>query len=153
MIPSPLIIETHFFSKIQIEASAINADNAGEGVLSSHLECRKHKDAENRFLMQLGVKLTADKDKGTPLYTFEVEAVGIFTVRDAVPKDQVKKLVTANGAAMLYGAIREMVANLTARGPHIEFNLPTVTFIDDAEKANSHKEVAAKTKKQVKAHK
>jgi preprotein translocase subunit SecB len=59
----------------------------------------------------------------------------LFHVVDAWPKAKVKALVEANGAALLYGAIRELVINLTSRGPWPAVVLNAVTFIRPEQKA------------------
>jgi hypothetical protein len=65
-----------------------------------------------------------------PFYTGEFVAVGFFRVRPDFPADQATKLVAVTGTSMLYGAVREMVANLTARGPAPMLNLVSVAFTD-----------------------
>jgi hypothetical protein len=73
----------------------------------------------------------ADKEGDDPVpYTGEIEAVGFFSVDQTWPEGNVGQLVVVNGPAVLYGMVREMVAGLTARGPHKPITLPTVTFVD-----------------------
>jgi len=38
------------------------------------------------------------------------------------------------GASLAYGSIRETVANLTARGPHGTYLLPSVSFLETKHK-------------------
>jgi hypothetical protein len=38
------------------------------------------------------------------------------------------------GSSLSYGMIRETVANLTARGPHGAYLLPSVSFLDTQRK-------------------
>jgi hypothetical protein len=38
------------------------------------------------------------------------------------------------GASLAYGMIRETVANLTARGPHGTYLLPSVSFLETQRK-------------------
>jgi len=82
-------------------------------------------------MVQLGIRQTGDEEDGCPEYTFEIEVVGLFDVDSEYPADKAENLVRVNGPAVLFGAIREMVANLTARGPFPTVELPTVTFIDE----------------------
>ena len=131
MIPSPLSLETHFFGHIEVTAQRASPEELGEGTLDSYLECQRHEEERNRWLVQLGIKKEADEKEGTPPYTFYVEAVGLFSVLPDYPEEKVESLVRVNGAAVLYGAIRELIANLTARGPYPQVDLPTVTFLDE----------------------
>ena len=68
------------------------------------------------------------KDGSKPTYTGEVHAVGVFRVLVGVPSEEVAKLVEVNGASLLFGAIRELVLNLSGRGPWPAVCLSTVSF-------------------------
>lgn len=148
MIPSPLQVDIHFFTKIELGVSDIDPEKAGEGVLHSFLECKRHKDAERKYMLKLALKQTPGKAEGTPLYTFEFEVVGLFTVHEDYQVEKgVERLVRVNGAAVLYGAIREMAATLSARGPYPPITLPTVTFLDEAQPEGSKAKIKPKTGK------
>lgn len=56
-------------------------------------------------------------------------AVGFFGVSEAVPENKVEALVFENGAALVYGAIRDLVSTITARGVLGPLMLPTPTFV------------------------
>lgn len=131
MIPSPMSLDSHFFTHIELKASGVEPDKAGEGVLVHRLHCMRHKEHPRKFMVSLGLKQTDDKEKGSPLYTFQFDVIGMVTVRDDYPEDKVETLARVNGAALLYAAIREMAANLSGRGPFPIVNLPTVSFIDE----------------------
>ena len=134
MMPSPLSLETYFFTKIHLDACEKAGKEPATGVLSSKVNCLQHKQDAQKWMVTLGVSQHEDKEKGRPPYVFEVEAVGFFTVDKQYPAEKAEVLVRANGAAVLFGAIREMVANLSARGPFAQVNLPTVTFVDEVVK-------------------
>jgi preprotein translocase subunit SecB len=134
MILSPLALQTHFFTKVNVDACPEACDAAGEGALSSSIEFQQHEDDSQKWLVNLGVRRENSSDEeGCPEYTFDVEIVGIFEVDEDYPQDSVDKLIRANAPAMLYGAVREMLLNVTGRGPFGPCSLPTVTFIDEAE--------------------
>jgi preprotein translocase subunit SecB len=67
--------------------------------------------------------------ENSPCYTAEVHAVGVFRVQEGWPEERIVELVEANGAALLYGAIRELLCNLTSRGPWPMLSITAVTFI------------------------
>jgi len=62
--------------------------------------------------------------KGTVVF------VGIFDVNPQVPEDEMPRLVAINGASILYGAAREMIANISARGSNRLVTLPSISFHD-----------------------
>ncbi len=61
-------------------------------------------------------------------YTGQFELQGVFTVIDEFPEAEHLDLVGAVGPGILYAALREMVFNMTARGPWPAVTLPTVHF-------------------------
>ena len=54
---------------------------------------------------------------------------GYFVVHEKYPTLKIKDLIEVTGASILYGACREMLANLTARGSHGVVSLPSVSFV------------------------
>ena len=93
-------------------------------------------ETPNRFQVVLRLKLLSPEGKKAA-YTGEIHAVGLFKVVDKWPKDKVEQLVEANGSALLYGAIRELLINLTSRGPWPVVVLNSVTFIRPNAKSGS----------------
>lgn len=71
--------------------------------------------------------IASDEEKRCP-YNLDIKAAGLFTVHDSVPKEKEEAFVYESGAAMVYGAIREMVATVTGRSVHGVFTLPTASF-------------------------
>ncbi|MCP5487629.1 MAG: protein-export chaperone SecB [Verrucomicrobia bacterium] len=132
MIPSPLLLECHYFTRVNVEAAAdVDSAEADAGVFKHRIDCKRHKEESRRFMLTLGLKRVAGKKEGTPHYTWEIEVVGFLTVDAEYPEEKVEALVKVNGPAVLYAAAREMVANITSRGPFPAVNLPTVTFVDE----------------------
>jgi len=68
-------------------------------------------------------------DKPVP-YKLDVGAAGLFTVSPAIPPENQERLVYENGAALVFGAIREMVATVTGRFHRGSLVLPTLTFMN-----------------------
>lgn len=135
MINSPLRLDTYFFTRIHVDACEKAAEKPAEGELSHKLDYLRHKEDPRKWMITLALRQAEDKGKCCPAYTFEIHAVGMFSVDKGYPDEKVESLVRVNGPALLYGAIRELVANLTARGPFAAVHLPTVSFIDEAKGA------------------
>lgn len=91
------------------------------------------KDDERTWIIILNVKVKPRGDEKIP-YQLEVEALGSFRVADDWPQDKIKALVYANGTSLLYGAAREMISSITARGPYEMITLPTMSFTDTVPK-------------------
>jgi preprotein translocase subunit SecB len=132
MNPSPLLLERHFFSKIALDAHLdppLDRDN----VLRCQMEVAQAADNPRRFQVVLKLGLESRLEKRSA-YTGEIHAVGFFRVVDDYPDDKIPTLVQTNGSALLYGAIRELVINLTSRGPWPPIVLKSVTFLPVEEK-------------------
>jgi preprotein translocase subunit SecB len=127
MNPSPLQLERHFFTRIQLDANP-----AGKPELANQLHCQvevgRAPEEAKRFQVIVRLKLQSPAN-GQACYTGEIDAVGLFRVVENWPEDRILELVEANGAAVVYGAIRELLCNLTARGPWPQITLNTVTFV------------------------
>jgi preprotein translocase subunit SecB len=132
---SNLQLERHFFTKIALDAhsdgkpdSPINVHCAGE--LSAAI------DKKRRFQLVLRVTLSAHPEyKAT--YTGEIHVVGLFTVAEGIPDDKVESFVECNGSGLLFGSVREMICNLTARGPWRMVTLNSMTFSERSDAPSS----------------
>ena len=129
MKQSPLQLDNHFFIKVSIEASAAE-ETTGDIDFFSEVTIKQHAENENMWLVQLRVA-TSDDVTIEPNYKFDVEVVGMFSVSAEYSKEKASQLVEFNGPAVLFGSIREMISNITSRGPMAQFDLPTVTFISN----------------------
>jgi len=149
MIPSPLQLEHYFFTRMALNAHP-EADPEKGADFGADVKCAQHEDDPQRWMITLTVSLKAEEDDSPPPYTGEFEIVGMFRVVDDYPEDKIPKLAHINGAAILYGTVREMVVNLTARGPFPPVMLPTTTFIDecsDGSKKAAHDKLGKSKKK------
>lgn len=81
-----------------------------------------------RWWVAVGFATGEAEDKPRCPYAIDIQAVGFFGVYEAVPENKVEALVFENGAALVYGAIRDLVSTTTARGVLGPLMLPTPTF-------------------------
>lgn len=81
----------------------------------------------------MGLKLEKQEENPAPHYTYHIEIFGLFSLAEEFEPKDPDSFVKVNGAAVLYGAAREMIATLTARGPYDAVELPTVTFVDEVD--------------------
>jgi preprotein translocase subunit SecB len=95
------------------------------------------KKIDDPFSLRYVLTIASIGPKSKVPYTFRVALVGFFHVdHSVVEKDekQASVLLYANAPALLYAAARELLATTTARGPYPAVILPSVSFLDDAEK-------------------
>ena len=126
MSQSALQLERYFFSKVSIEASKQITPPSQMGA-ETGLEAARNSKDQNRYLLSLTVTLTSPQNAPAP-YCGEVQVLGLFLVNPDVPQDKQEKLVSVTGASILYGVAREMITNVTARGPWPAVMLPCVNF-------------------------
>jgi preprotein translocase subunit SecB len=125
MFPSPLILDRHFFSKVEVN-SHVDGQIGTPNLLHCQLELGQAPDDKNLFQLVLRLKIASPPDK-KPTYTGEIHAVGLFRVIDNWPNDKAN-LIETYGASVLFAAIRELLMNLTSRGPWPPVLLNTFNF-------------------------
>lgn len=118
-----LQLQRYFFAKVAIEAQPDGRDNPGK--VDTELEVARSKDNPDEFMVVLTVKLVNAEEKHAP-YCGEVVVIGYFQLQPGNPKPEAS--VAKAGAAMLYGAAREMITNITARGPWPAIQIQIVDF-------------------------
>jgi len=126
MSPSSLQLERYFFSKVSIEASKQFKGLSRMGIETRREVARNSKE-QNHYLLSLAVILTSPPNAPAP-YCGEVQVLGFFHVQPEVSPDKQEELVSVTGASILYGVAREMITNVTARGPWPAVMLPCVNF-------------------------
>lgn len=124
---SPLQLERHFFTKVLVDANP-NGKPETPNQLSCQGEVGQSAGDTKQYQVVLRLKFTSPSD-GEACYIGEIHAVGLFRVVDGWPVEKIPLLVEANGSALLYGAIRELLLNITARGPWPPVTLNSMTFI------------------------
>jgi preprotein translocase subunit SecB len=133
MKASPLQLVSSAFIKIHIEAEPTYAEHLEDGTpfslfseagLKSSVEVGFPEDDSSQGFVRLKVEMLGTAEVPSP-YKLDLDVLGSFTVA----KNSSEKLLEVNGPAVLYGSVREVVMQLTSRGPYPQLVLPTVTFI------------------------
>ena len=125
---SPLQLHGHRFTEVSLKASEQEKPQAGFS-LSTLRTLRKHADHPRKFLLILRVELGSNSSEQDSPYTATLTIEGEFEVAEGYTAAPPEELVNVTGASMLYGACREMLANLTARSIHGMSTLPSVSFL------------------------
>ena len=105
-----------------------DGDPDTDGELETQVDLAKAESDPKRYQLTLRLKLISAGGKN-PRYTADIHVVGVLRVAGGWPETAVRQLVQANGPALLYGAAREMLCNITARGPWPMLCLHSVTFV------------------------
>ena len=92
--------------------------------------------AEEANYSDFGVKLTlrvAPKEDAQAPYNIQVSVRGVVRMHLKQAEGQAEERrvrALVNGASLLYGAVREMVSNITSRSAHGPMLLPSLSFQD-----------------------
>lgn len=145
---SPLQLMQMVFTKTRVETFE-DADGLGEiwapqfdfeGVnLLVENTVGQQENNTTDFLVALRVAVLneADAVKKAP-YTFDIAVQGVFKLAADFTCDDRYDLVRVNGSAMLYGAIRDMLQQITACSMLGTLLLPTLHFLpESAESKNA----------------
>jgi preprotein translocase subunit SecB len=132
MYPSPLILDRHFFTKVEL-----NSHPEGQvgtiNLLHSDGQIGTDEREPRRFQLTYKLKITSPPDKQST-YTGEIHAVGLFRVVEGYPLEKAGDLVSAYGTSLLFAAIRELLLNLTSRGPFPPLMLSSFNFMPPPQK-------------------
>ena len=100
------------------------------------------KELENKRKWQITLRTKFQPGpKVNAPYFFVFEIVGFFDVAPTYPMERVEMLVKVNGPSVLYGITREVVRDLTSRGPYPAIFLPSVSFMPSEIASASTEEV------------
>jgi preprotein translocase subunit SecB len=85
--------------------------------------------AENRrsWRVSLGIELAAQPDRNL-VGSFAIKIAGDIAVDQSVKDENIERFIRINGNALVFSAAREIIRDLTSRGPNKAILLPTVTF-------------------------
>ena len=134
MLASLLQLDSSAITRIRLDANksyskdlaAQRFDGFGEAGLESSVEVGNDANDSTRHFVKLGIRMLGTETVQPP-YTLDVEIIGIFHCGSSETANR-DLFIQVNGPAVLYGSIRELVMQLTSRGPFPPLVLPTVSF-------------------------
>jgi preprotein translocase subunit SecB len=74
-------------------------------------------------------------------YKIDVELLGLIRVNPKLPAERREALATVNGLAIVYGAARELITNITSRMEYGPLVLPGVNFQDQVSQPKLPQEI------------
>lgn len=138
---SPLQLKHYHFTALSLKARADFApallDSSGEpypsmadiDLVPEITLSEPEDDATQHFVVTLAIAHEPVADSSFP-YAFAAAVEGIFALEHDGPLEERKRLVVANGASMLFSAIREQLLALSARHKFGPMLLPSLCFTD-----------------------
>jgi preprotein translocase subunit SecB len=125
---SPLQIERHEFLDIEVHATD-SADTHSSLPLEISRTYARHDTDPLRWRVELSLRFGGDVDGKPSVYSGVLRIAGYFLIHKKYPAEKIRSLIEVTASSILYGACREMLANLTARGSHGVVSLPSISFV------------------------
>jgi preprotein translocase subunit SecB len=125
---SQLQLHKQVLLRFAIEAKTLPSEELGEEYdMKTQISVPAFSEADDMWVIGLRMQFGPDKDatKPTP-YHGECEMHGYFSIHDSVPEEKRQEFLQMNGGAILYGMMREWVAQATSRSLHEIHYLPTL---------------------------
>jgi preprotein translocase subunit SecB len=137
MKPAPIQLTDYFVTDLHLSANP-KFDPKNEIPVQFKdfqvgLEASSTPEKNRDWQLSLKLQFQPPADANVP-YRFSADIVGFFFVHPDVPKDRIEPLVKTNGSSMLFGALREIIRETTARGPFPALILPATSFYETPEK-------------------
>ena len=126
---SPLQLKSHVFPVINLRANPTGTHEGGIN-LDQHLVCVPVPNEKNQWQLEVFLHQKSIDAKKPFFYDIDIHVVGIIEVVGELPEKTRDQIVQVNGLALLYGAAREMVLNVTARSVFGPFCLPSINFLE-----------------------
>lgn len=137
MNTSPLQLKHYFVSDLHFTINRQFDGGKPVAILGEQFSAESNilQTDQNKQQWQITLRLLHQTAIGinTP-YSFSLEIVGLFEVAAGFPADRTEQLVKTNGSSMLFGAAREIIRDVTVRGPYPGVLLPSISFIEAPKK-------------------
>jgi len=130
MMTSPLQLEASYIRQLSFSMKAepgiVKLVEAPS--VSVIVKAARRPDDPLAWSFELSLEFEEKTKKRMP-FDFSLVMLGFFKISNKYPADQVERLATANGPAVLYSMARETISAITGRNGYSPFVLPTVTFV------------------------
>jgi preprotein translocase subunit SecB len=128
MIFSPLQLAHYFALELQLKVNS-SFDRQKESTWADNLhlatKCTR-VEGKQRWMVTLTVECIANQGANDP-YAFHVSVVGAFDLF-CDPSQFPEAKLEVNAKSVLFSVVREIVRDLTSRGPYGAIMLPTLSF-------------------------
>lgn len=125
---SPIQLRKQVLLRFQIEAQMRSISELGHDYdMSKQISAPVHSEADDLWVIGLRILFGPAQHAGKPTpYHGECEMHGYFSLHPSVPEEKRHNFLQMNGGAILYGMMRDLVAQATSRSLHDTYYLPTM---------------------------
>jgi len=144
MNPSVLTLHELNFMRVHIDIDFEVKKNAKDfdfdgALLGWNISHGRSEIKGDNWWVVVGFANSNEKAENKCPYLLDIQAMGFFDIRDGIPDEKRESIIYENGAALVYGAIREMVLTVTGRFLPGPLMLPTPTFMGEFSKQKEKK--------------
>jgi preprotein translocase subunit SecB len=125
---SPLQLKDYRFSEIVLQAHPDGQAVAPENIRTK-ITGSESPDDPHSLIAQLTISWERTEEANLA-YSGNFTIAGVFQVAEEVNMPERLDIMRVNAVSLLYGAIREMVLNMSSRCAAGPLLLPTVSFVD-----------------------
>lgn len=102
-----------------------------ESMFTVEPEVTRQEGNGRAWQVRLRIEQTASESNNSP-YSFSIVMFGFFQVANHFPEEKEQALVETNAPTMLFGILREVVRDMTMKGPFPGLILPSFSFAPQA---------------------
>lgn len=133
MKPAPIQLTEYFLTELHLSANP-KFDPKQEALLrfkDYHVTLAAAPNPEDNrdWRLTLKLQLQPPAEANVP-YRLSAEIVASVIVHPKYAEDRIERLIKTNGPSMLFGAMREIIRDLTARGPYPAILIPSTSFYE-----------------------
>lgn len=128
--PSPISCNSYFVSELKLSANNRYDPEQPSNLTLDDLEVENAiapMGEDNAWLIVVSVEQKGAAAKNAP-YDFAITVMGYFDIVEGVTQQRADQLLLINGSGILYGAAREILRDVTSKGPYQQLLLPTISF-------------------------
>lgn len=122
------LVESHFEEvclKVNSKGSFSN-----EAKFSQQIGCAHKTDDQRVWRVLFTLIIESENEQHPFAYEGKVSSVGFIEIQEDFPEEKIPYFVRVTGASLMFGMIREMVANITSRSEKGKLLLPSMDFRD-----------------------
>jgi hypothetical protein len=140
-----LTLEDFFVFKLNIE-SVFEGNPTPECAENPLVDYEVFRDQEDVKLwaLKLSVRSIVPAEKSIPGYVIDAQAFGTFSFKDEATEDEKQYLIRVNGATILYGLLRGMLATVSGSFPRGKHVLPSVFMQEIVDKIEKQRQAKKK---------
>lgn len=123
----PFTLRRHYPSEVEYRVADDGTTSPVQLEASYTISVGHNTDNPLDWRVALTVQFSG-KAEAKELVKGKVTFVGYFNITDTIPDAERQNYAARNGGGILYSAARELIANISARSPHMLITLPVASF-------------------------